>query len=342
MPRHTHSCYNHAKIDPLERLPMHLVISHASALRFWRTFNADISTLQRPRAPRPMDKPASLTPELLAELAELGFVPSPQKRLDLLFGTEGVRTRAKTICAHATARELPAGSLVKVSKHVLVASPELAFVQMSTRFSLGQLIMAGAEMSGTYALLAPDGSPLALPRTRKPLTSGARILECIASLDYDSASPAARAATRIPDNAASPMEAKVALLLSLPHAAGGYGLPAPLLNAPVALSEAAAALYPHANCRCDLFWPDAKLDLEYDGQEAHENRLTEDAARRAALAIEGVDVIGVSKAQVYDSDAFASIAQLLNKKLGAPIRNRMEPQRFAESVAALRRDLNLE
>ena len=123
------------------------------------------------------------------------------------------------------------------------------------------------------------------------------------------------------DGAASPMEAKLALLLSLPTRLGGFGLPRPQLNRPFALSPEAQLVYPHTPCRLDLSWPGTDLDVEYDGSgDEHSGDMhAKDVARLAALRLDGVDVLVLAKQQVYDPRAFAQMVQVIAGKLGGRI-----------------------
>ena len=97
----------------------------------------------------------------------------------------------------------------------------------------------------------------------------------------------------------------------------------------------------HSPCRCDLYWPDARLDVEYEGREAHEAAFIQDSARRAALMHEQIDVIVLTKQLVYDADVFDAVAALIADKLGVRIRFRGNPERLAAARRALRKELGL-
>lgn len=138
------------------------------------------------------------------------------------------------------------------------------------------------------------------------------------------------------------MEIKLALVLGLPQRFGGFGLPAPELNAVVPLGEESRALYKVASCRCDLFWPQARLDVEYDGLEFHkgDSSRTEDAARGAALEAEGISVMRLTFPQVADKNALLAVGKVLSGKLGLQWRFRSDA--FPERYAALRELLELD
>ena len=320
---------------------MQLIISHKSALWFWRTFGGDIARLKRVRKPAAMSQPPDLTPQVLEELARFGFFPHATRPLHLLFAKAAARTRTDALVAHCTEQSLPSGSLVQLSEHLLIASPELTFVQEARRSTPGHLILVGCELTGTY-VRRPAGEPLG---ERPPLTTAAKLQEFALQMHPQGTSAAIRAARRVLDRAASPMEAKLALLLSLPSAMGGFGLPAPTLNREFTLSADAQRIYPCTSCRLDLSWPGCNLDVEYDGSgDEHTGEMhAKDVARLAALRLDGLDVMVLAKQQVYDPTVFAQMAQVIAGKLtGHPGRAwRIRAKDFAAKQANLREELEL-
>ena len=324
---------------------MYLVISHDSALRFWRTFAGSPAAFRRLRAPLAMERPAALTPELLGELARLGFAPSKGRPLDLLFSSGAGRSRANNVLAHATNLPLPAGSLLQLSEHVAITSPELTFALIARKHDIRHLALVASELCGTY-IPAPPGLPLG---SRQPITSTARLQAFLAEL-FPRQTAAPLAAARLAfDCAASPMEAKLALLLSLPTRLGGFGLPRPQLNRPFALTPEAQLIYPHSSCRLDLSWPDTNLDVEYDGSgDEHAGDMhAKDVARLAALRLDGLDVLVLAKQQVYDARAFAQMVRVIAGKLAGQTGQagrawRTRAKDFDAKQAALRDALGLE
>ena len=268
---------------------MFLVISHNSALKYWRLFSAS-----------------------------------------------GVYSQAALVRSHRYRRTLPPGSLLRLSEHLAIASPELTLAQVSSRYSMGQLIMAACEMCGTYLPTRSDS----LPPERAPLTTTTQIIGLLEKMGYGREARAMQAARVAFNSAASPMEAKLALLLSLPQTMGGFGLPRPVLNAPIPLGPAAYRIYPCTPCRMDLHWAAANLDVEYDGRESHsEDRRDSDSARIVALTMEKVDVMVLRRQQVYDAKALASIAEVIAAKLGC--RLRFSTRDFWQLHRRLREELGL-
>ena len=319
---------------------MDLVVSHSSAEQFWSRYNGRLWDASRERFPEAMARPVPFSGSLEAELTGLGFTASAKQPLDLLFWSNGVRSGSKKVRAHAIFRALPAGALVRVSDHVLVTSPEMTYAQLAHVRTTGRLILAGCELCGCYRLFDGRGTPLSLPEERHPLTSVVAIGAMLAEMGFGPESAAGNGLRHVFENARSPMEAKTALLLSLPPRMGGYGLPRPILNAPFYLSRGAFRLYPCNPCRLDLYWDYAHLDVEYDGEESHgPDAHAKDVARAAALALDDVEVLVLAKQQVYDRRAFALLAEKLANRLGQ--RPRKRPDDFVSRQIRLRREFDL-
>ena len=319
---------------------MEIVISHQSALHFWRIFRGNVRRFERCACSEAMIKPVRLDAELCGELGSIGFEVSKKKPLDLLFYKGGTKSESQQIRSHTTSRALPAGSLVRLSDNVLIASPELVFAQVAGEHPFGQFIMAGCELCGRYRVLGDDGTRLPLPEERLQLTCAENITDMLRQLGLGPRTKAARAARYLFDNARSPMEAKVALLLSMPPRLGGFGLPRPVLNPDYHLGPEALVLYPCETCHPDLYWPEARFDVEYDGSDTHTAEAhARDVARAVAFAREGLEVLTVTKAQVYSRRAFDEVAGIVARRLHRRLPD-ATPQ-FERAHTCLRRELNL-
>lgn len=120
------------------------------------------------------------------------------------------------------------------------------------------------------------------------------------------------------------METALAMLLSMPKAKGGYGLPSPQLNAAVEVPKGDWRVAYGRQFRCDLLWPTASLCVEYDSDMFHtgSQKIARDARRRNALASLGFMVITATKSQVTSIPGLDQLAYQVAKGLG--VRLRME------------------
>lgn len=143
------------------------------------------------------------------------------------------------------------------------------------------------------------------------------------------------------DGSASPRETKKALVLGLPMMYGGYGLDIPHMNYEVKATPAARALTGKSSFRCDLCWPEAKLDVEYQSKELHsgEKKRILDSRRTNALASMGWTVIGVTNDELDSLVATDAIAETIRQHLGK--RSVVRVSRYHERKLKLRRQLGL-
>ena len=330
---------------------MDIILSHKTAFLFWRRFTAHRRTLVSTKRAFAMTSRLALTAEVRGELAGLGIPDPLQHALHVLFQRPELRSRIAGVKSHVCSTPLPAGSLLRLSPHVLIASPELTFMQLAEFEPFPRLVMAGCELCGTYALkerpLSDDATGLEKQAKtelveREQLTRTADLREFADLLPERPGSAAARRAVSSAfDGAASPMEAKLALLLSLPQRLGGTGLPRPTLNHEIRLGKEARSAYHRTTCRCDLHWPGTRLDVEYDGADSHDGfeSRARDVARTTALTIEGFNVFPVTYAQVADPDVFLSVARLIADQLGC--RLRLRNGHFSARSASLRENLGI-
>ncbi len=137
-----------------------------------------------------------------------------------------------------------------------------------------------------------------------------------------------RRATKVADLAfegsASPMEAALALMLTLPVDFGGFGLKKPQLNASVDLTceEGFSRL---ETVRPDFLWAKERVALEYDSAQFHEGVKASpriDVARWNALTAAGYRVFRATERTVRSvadvAELAAQIAHALHVTLEAP------------------------
>lgn len=219
--------------------------------------------------------------------------------------------------AAASAREAPH---YLVASGVLAPSPELALLQQSRGRSLVEVAAVAAALCSAYALGPADDL-----QKRALITSPERIaLACRRHPDVFGCGTVCKAQKWIMPNAASPREAALALVLSLPCRLGGCGLPKPMLNAPLCLHERVRGAAASSYYVADLCWPDARLVIEYDSDAFHltSDQQYRDAVKRMVLGEMGYRVLTVTRQQLNDPWEMDKVARIIAPILGRQFRIR--------------------
>ncbi|MCL2324690.1 MAG: hypothetical protein FWC48_03875 [Actinomycetia bacterium] len=316
---------------------MQWFISHSSALEFWRRTQAE-DALSRKRS-RAAKVPARTG--AVRELRKSGVL-NLSTPLHVLARSVGVRKNLGDLHRHISSGQFPAGSFIPVTPELIVCSPELCFLQMASELPLIELVVLGYEFCGGYRL-NKQSAPRQGFRDDRPLTDVAKLSAYLErATGLKGRKNAVRALRFIADNAASPMETVLCLLLTLPYRLGGYGFPKPRLNCHIRLeidsqkarSRTRAGL-PRQYCG-DLYWPDEQVDVEYDSDAWHSThgRAAQDIRRRNALTAAGVTELTVTRAQVMHTGEFREMAEELSSLLGK--RLKCSGPEFAARHQALR------
>ncbi|MCL2806616.1 MAG: hypothetical protein FWD27_00400 [Coriobacteriia bacterium] len=231
----------------------------------------------------------------------------------------------------------------------MVSSPELCFFQMSRVLSLPNLLELGLELCGSYAVSVPNinyGSPETMLKrlfNRPCLSSVERLASFLSQTEGTFAQRRFSSVLRyLANNSASPMESKLFLLLTLPYKHGGYGLLKPKFNATVKPASTARRVSGKNTYRCDLYWPDYDLAVEYDSKQHHlaPREQTQDATKRNSLATLGVLLITVTSAHIYSPMETERVAMQLAQ--GMEKRLQYRNPGFAKAHHELRTALDLE
>lgn len=229
------------------------------------------------------------------------------------------------------------GSFARVDDGLYVSSPEFCVLQMARLLTTVELVRLIDELCGTYVLAPCPEDPY---RNAFSLTSVVYLRDYLTrakAAGVRGAQEAARALRFAADGAASPMETILSLLLCLPCRSGGYGVPLATFNQrPRDVPGADPAM---RGChRCDLLWRREGVALEYEGEKTHAGAMqtTRDSQRDNALAMRGQALIKVTKAQVYDVDAFDVVARQVLGLLGRRLRPDHHPKDWQLRRANLR------
>lgn len=249
--------------------------------------------------------------------------PSQSSPLFVLVPNATKRRQVVAVRERVCATNVPNRSFYLAEDTVYVPNPEFMFVLMARYLSLPGLMMLAMELCGHYRLVgAVSNAPLTSNRTlygQRPLTSVARLQQFVSRADgFRGVKACRRALKYVADNAASPMETILYLLLCAPRYLGGYGIARPVLNARIPVNGHADSITSARHLVPDLYWPDAHLDIEYDSEEFHSDSVSLVNGRRRTLALQAmnVQVISMTYDILRDFDAFDAVAGTIMRTLG--------------------------
>lgn len=247
----------------------------------------------------------------------------------------GARPRStERVRFHRWSAPLPMSQLVPLGGDAFVLGPELFLLEMARWVDEVDLLLLCHELCGGYRVDRSQPEGIA---ARPPLTS-VRALERLVGRS-DGIAGVKRLRRVLPlvgEGSESPMETALALIVSLPMSRGGLGAPRPAHNHRVDPGRRWRGSAEKGHYRCDLYWPDLRVAVEYDGERAHTGaeRIAADARRRAALQAMGVTVIDVTREQLYHPASFRRLVRTLQHVLG--VRPRVRCADYAERQRALR------
>lgn len=301
--------------------------------------------------------------ELLAEkdLSRFGVCSVP---VDLLTSSKQARSSGRTANFHVWSATVPAAACLRLDEALVCSGPEFVVLQACASVAKLDGLLEGhvAAVQAEREALAMMGSnhgvlvdhPVKWEQIRRLV--GAAYLTCefcgtyrmsysendasyhaaslmsLESLRLAAAqvapSVAWRRATKVADlafeGAASPMEAALALMLTLPVDFGGFEIKKPQLNACVDLTGENGLSRLNA-VRPDFLWANERVALEYDSAQFHEGVKASpgiDAARWNALTSAGYRVFRATEHTVRSvadvAELAAQIAHALHVTLEAP------------------------
>lgn len=292
------------------------------------------------RTPLPLAPPqCSDLEHAFEQLESLGLLRDLIQPLHVLTGSPA-RCRPSNRChPHVCSKPLPPASFFTAAQDLLCTKPALAFVQAATFLSLPALLALGYEWCGTYRKdPRSDNSVFQL----KPLVSCAELRAFVRKHSFLRGSKlATKALAYLADGSASPRETQIAILFALPRCYGGYGLGVPTMNYEVRATAKARSISNRSSFRCDLCWPHARLDVEYQSREFHEGESSRirDSRRANALMSMGFNLIAITNDELESPWAVDVIASTIAKAIGKKLRK--EPADHLLRKMQLRKELGL-
>ena len=295
---------------------MRVFTGYESALEYWR-IKCVLPNSGVVRT-RNITLPSTIPTAAQARSAGLG-IP-----VHIMLSNPNYRWPTKTIIQHVFSGKTPAGCFLYTDNGLEVSSPEFCFLQMAEKLPLPRLIELGYELCGTYSLpAAGDHNATEIGfNQRQPLTSLKKLSVFVAEMPgFNGHVKAVRALRYILEGSASPMESKLAILLTLPYKLGGFGMPKPELNVRIALTKTAEKVAGKKFYVCDLFWPDRNIAVEYDSDSFHagQKQIADDSKKRNTLTIMGIKVLSITTQQLFSPIDFeraaGAIANCIGKRL---------------------------
>jgi len=217
---------------------------------------------------------------------------------------------------------------------------------MAAKLPFAKLILLGFEICGSYSLpgnTSTDGEQDELNQTLydlPPLSNIKKLAAYSVSMEGWNGHKLAKKVLRyITDGSASPIEAALVMLLTLPYRHGGYGIPMPVLNGVIYPKKSGLKFAGKKFYRGDLLWRDAGVVAEYnsDAEHASPNRIAMDAIRRNDLSLCGIFEVTVTKRQMMSIELFDKIAKQVAIRIGKELQYK-NPE-FYEARRELRRSI---
>lgn len=290
------------------------VLSHASALEYWRSVRVGSRHFRQVTHARKL----VAIPPCSKDFAEPGpwWIARP---LHVLVGSATLRRNSGDVVSHVWSAPLPKGSLLDTENGFCVSSPELTFLQMADGMDLVDLVSLAYEFCGTY-----DTSIERL-RTCGQLSTIAKLRAFVEKAEGARGRKKALCALRYAvDGSASPRETVLTMLLCLPYRLGGYRFELPALNHRIDVGARAKKMASKHYYRCDLYWPRAKFAIEYDSDSEHlgSRSAANDSSRRTALDALGIGVLSVTTMQISSRVEMDRIAHHVAQRLGKRVQYR--------------------
>ena len=323
--------------------------SSITLMRYLRSTNGEEKLMGTPVRKKTLNDAAN-TKRAMDELDEeaqrwLKHAGSP---VHVYVGDRSKGVSTKHLVAHVLSEPVPSGAFLDLGHGICICTPQFALLRIASQCDLIDTIDLGMELCGTYSRWRMEPSGFGDPIYREhnetractfniPAVMQAKRMNAFATrLAQQRGSRDAQAALRwIIDHSASPMETAVYLLLCLPKRLGGFGLPKPVLNPKLTISnpDGTKERYP------DLFWAGPNIDVEYNSDSSHSGEWARyrDSKREIELVVADVRVLPLTRPQVMGIDEFDSFARGLQRMLG--VRARGQNPDWAYRHAQLHRRL---
>ena len=230
------------------------------------------------------------------------------------------------------------GSVIKLninSSSVLISSPFELLFQMASKLSLLELVLLISEFQGRFVIDASSGELLSNWYT--PFFQKSELLAFLRKKKGARSFRKVKAATDLSvENAASPMEVKLALRALMPVYKGGYAIPHVELNKEFEIQNMSGIKSQKKNRAIDLLLSSGALNsngsqnvaLEYNGS-VHEliDVADRDYKRNNELLAAGIEEFVISKNEYDDIVFMDNLFTIIRSRLNLPRRHTSLKQR---------------
>jgi hypothetical protein len=128
--------------------------------------------------------------------------------------------------------------------------------------------LIGIELCGTYGMSCDIGADPFYERGSR--TTRENLRARIGEPGISKTGVYAKAMQYVGNGSNSPIESKLFLIFTLPRKRGGLGLPAPVMNQPITLTQEAADACGSPALSPDFRWENHKQIIEYDSTDYYE------------------------------------------------------------------------
>ena len=223
------------------------------------------------------------------------------------------------LSAYKRPKHLPEDSFIQIND-IYMSSPELCFIQMANKLPLPKLIEVANNLCAAFSL---DTNATYGQSSRTPFVTVQDLKDYLCrATKFSGIQKARKAINYASDNSFSPMESKLATLAALPVPQGGYGLPKPVMNCDILLTNDAAAFLGRKSCKCDLVWENRKVIVEYDSNLSHlsVDQHAYDKRKANALNMSGYNVFYITADNMHSFKDIENTFFNLRKMLGLRLR----------------------
>lgn len=293
---------------------MFLVLSFNSALEYWLSGahrhypSSDI--LNYPRCSLPLGFGHSFNSMDAADILNQANLSG---QIHLMIPGKNFRPRGTSYVWHVVPEHILLKSYIKISDFLYVASPEFTFLQCASFCTLPQLVLIANAMCGTYVINENLEGGM---EKRNPISTVNKISSYLVGIEKVHGIKKARQAIKYAlNNSASPIEGKLAAMLTLPIRLGGYGFELPQLNMAIVLNQKAAEYLGQQTCFGDIVWKN-KIIIEYDSLFWHldEKKFIHDKKRSSALQQCGYKVFQITPEQLKNFSSVENLMSLIRKE----------------------------